>query len=165
MGGTVGRVVSVNISGGKGTSKKAVAEGRFRCDVGLVGDAHAGPGIRQVSLLAAESIARQQEVLESRRQEGKCPKAHGEDFNLRPGSFAENLTIEGIDLAHLPIGTKLKIGGEVEMEITKIGKECHVGCEIFKMLGNCIMPREGVFSRVLSEGTVRPGDEVVVECE
>ena len=82
MGGTVGRVVSVNISEGKGTSKKAVAEGRFRCDVGLVGDAHAGPGIRQVSLLAAESIARQQEVLESRRQEGKCPKAHGEDFNL-----------------------------------------------------------------------------------
>ncbi|MDK1030513.1 MAG: MOSC domain-containing protein [Planctomycetia bacterium] len=167
MGAAVGRVVSINLSAGKGTSKKAVAEGRFECDIGLVGDAHAGPGIRQVSLLAAESIAKQQQILADRQAEGKvkCPKAHGEDFSLGPGSFAENLTIEGVDLPHLPIGTKLKIGDEVEMEITKIGKQCHVQCEIFKMLGNCIMPHEGVFARVLTEGTVRPGDNVEVICE
>jgi len=216
MGVAIGRVVSVNISERKGTRKKAVPEGRFLRDLGLVGDAHSGPGIRQVSLLAAESIARQQRIFDERRggraKGSVCPKAHAggpdnlfvgvakpqevdgndvnqgnplvlakattrrgelsgppttadEDFRLGPGSFAENLTIEGIDLPRLPIGTKLKIGDEVEMEITKIGKECHVGCEIFKMLGNCVMPREGVFARVVVEGEIRQGDKVEVVCE
>jgi len=150
-----GKVVSVNVSKRKGVPKVPVPEAEFREEWGLVGDVHAGPGERQVSLLALEAIERQREVLRGK----VCPKAG--TFEIGPGSFAENLTIEGLPLAELPVGTRLKVG-EVLLEITRIGKECHVGCAIYKLLGNCVMPKEGVFARVLKGGKVRPGMEVVV---
>jgi len=152
-----GKVVSVNMSQKKGVSKVPVQETELREDWGLVGDVHAGPGKRQVSLLALEAILRQRETLLS---EGKsCPKAHG--VEIGPGAFAENLTTEGLPLAELPVGTRLKVG-EAVLEITRIGKECHTRCAIYKLLGDCVMPREGVFARVIRGGKVRPGMEVVV---
>lgn len=149
-----GKVVSVNLSKRKGVPKVPVPEAEIKEEWGLVGDVHAGPGERQVSLLALEAIERQREVLGGK----VCPKAKGE---LGPGSFAENLTVEGLPLAELPVGTRLEVG-EVLLEITRIGKECHVGCAIYKLLGSCVMPKEGVFARVLKGGKVRPGMEVLV---
>jgi MOSC domain-containing protein YiiM len=137
------KIVSVNISSTKGVVKKPVSSGCLEPDVGLVGDAHSGPWHRQLSLLAMESI--------------DFMRAKGAEVN--PGDFAENITTQGIELHTLPVGTRLKLG-EVEVEVTQIGKECHAGCEIRKLVGDCIMPRQGIFVRVLNPGEVRSGDPV-----
>jgi MOSC domain-containing protein YiiM len=140
------KVIAVNISEKKGTVKHPIEEGNFIEDFGLEGDAHAGKGIRQVSLLGRESYLKYKD----RDVKGLCD-----------GKFAENLTTEGIILYELPIGTVLKIGETVQ-EVTKIGKECHNGCEIQKLVGSCIMPKEGIFTRVLKGGIVRAGDEITI---
>ncbi len=123
--------------------KKPVPEGCLEPDVGLVGDAHSGPWHRQLSLLAMESI--------------QTMRDRGAEVN--PGDFAENVTTEGIELYTLPVGARLALG-EVEVEVTQIGKECHAGCAIRQLVGDCVMPRQGIFVRVLNPGTVRPGDPV-----
>jgi MOSC domain-containing protein YiiM len=138
-------VIAVCRSVAKGVSKTPVASAVFKVGVGLEGDAHAGGDVvREVSLLALESI-------------GKM-NSGGREF--KPGDFAENITTRGIDLASLPVGTRLLAGSDVTLEITQIGKKCHSGCAIFKEVGNCIMPKEGVFARVITGGTIRPGDEI-----
>ena len=131
----------------KGTLKKAVSEAVFRENWGLEGDAHAGAWHRQVSLLAGESIERVKEVLPG----------------LKDGAFAENIVTRGVDLTKLAVGSRLGIGRAVELEITQIGKECHNGgCAIKKATGDCIMPREGLFARVVRGGAARPGDSITV---
>ncbi|ADU26846.1 molybdenum cofactor biosynthesis protein C [Ethanoligenens harbinense YUAN-3] len=142
----MGRVVSVNRSEVKGVVKVPVASGELRVDVGLMGDAHAGTGKRQISLLAAESIEKMQ-------KQG----AQG----LVPGSFAENITTQGVELYTLPVGTRLQIGETLHV-VTQIGKECHKGCAIRELVGDCVMPREGIFTNVLKGGTVRSGDAVTI---
>ncbi len=146
MGQTIGRVQAINISEKKGVIKTPIKEGFFEVDHGLVGDAHAGKWHRQVSLLAKESVDKMtaQGVL------GLCS-----------GKFAENITTEGICLYELPVGTKLKIGSSIQ-EVSQIGKECHHGCEIKSQVGDCIMPREGIFTKVLVAGLVREGDVIEV---
>lgn len=113
----------------------------------MEGDAHAGKWHRQISLLGIQSI--------------DLMRAKGADVN--PGDFAENITIEGIVLYELPVGTRLFVGEEVLLEVTQIGKECHSGCEIQKQVGSCIMPTQGIFAKVLSGGMIHVGDTVVVE--
>jgi len=140
------KVIAVNISKKKGEVKHPIMKGLFKVNHGLGGDAHAGKWHRQVSLLGVESIDKM--------------KAKGAS-DLNVGSFAENITTEGIVLYELPIGTKLKIG-DVVLEVTQIGKECHAGCEIMKLVGDCIMPREGIFAKVLEEGYIKAGDDIVI---
>ncbi len=142
----MGKIVAINISENKGTIKKEVDQGDFLENYGIKGDAHAGNWHRQVSLLGIESIDKMKE----KGVEG-----------LTNGMFAENLTTEGICLYELPIGTKLKIGSTVQ-EVTQIGKECHKGCEIKVQVGDCIMPREGIFTKVLVSGVVKKGDSIEV---
>lgn len=140
-------VVAVCTSKKKGTKKQAIAEGLFKEDHGLIGDAHAGclPN-RQVSLLAVESIDKMRNL----------------GLNLSPGDFAENITIEGIDLCRLPIGTRILVSEEVILEVTQIGKECHTACAIRRQVGQCIMPEEGVFARVIQGGSVKPGNNIKI---
>ncbi len=144
-------VVAVNISTEKGTRKKTVASCRVLVDHGINGDAHAGKWHRQISLLAQESIDKMQSSLT--------------DIELKPGDFAENITTRGIEVMKLPVGTHLKIGGEAELEVTQIGKECHLSCEIRRLVGDCVMPREGIFAIVLKEGEIKPGDKIEVICD
>lgn len=162
-----GKVVSVNLSETKGVAKKSVLEVELVVDLGVKGDAHAAPGDRQVSLLAIESIARQKRIFQQRLDKSggskRCPKAHASLAELEPGSFAENITTEGLDIAKLPVGTRLLVGDETVLEISRIGKECHVGCAIFQQWGDCVMPKEGVFARVIRKGIVRAGDEIRVD--
>jgi MOSC domain-containing protein YiiM len=141
------RVVAINISEKKKTPKKSIPEGKLIKDFGFECDAHAGKWHRQVSLLAKESIEKAQGM----RTDGLCH-----------GMFAENITTEGIELYTLPIGTKLKIGDEALIEVTQIGKECHDGCAIRELVGQCIMPKEGIFGVVLEGGTVKENDEITV---
>jgi len=141
------KVTAVNISEKKGVIKHPIEKGFFKFNHGLEGDAHAGKWHRQVSFLGEESI----DKMRATGVEGLCS-----------GKFAENLTTEGITLYELPVGTKLKIG-EVIFEVTQIGKECHMGCEIRTLVGDCVMPREGIFARVLTEGYIKAGDEIVVQ--
>lgn len=140
------KVLAVNISETKGVPKKPIEKGYFEVNNGLVGDAHAGNWHRQVSLLGQESI----DKLDMSQITGSCV-----------GVFAENLTTEGVILYDLPVGTKLKIG-ETEMEVTQIGKECHLGCAIRTLVGDCVMPREGIFTKVLKPGWIKPGDEIEI---
>jgi MOSC domain-containing protein YiiM len=140
-----GHIHAVSVSDRKGVVKHNVASARLLVEHGLEGDAHAEGGIRQVSLLSLDSINKM--------------VAAGAD--VKPGDFAENLTIEGLEVMYLPVGTRLKVG-EVEMEITQIGKTCHKGCAIRELVGDCVMPREGVFARVLTAGLVKPGDVIEV---
>ncbi len=140
-----GKVISVNVSDNKGEKKHNIERCRLLEGHGLDSDAHAGPWHRQVSLLAAESI-------EKIRKMG---------LDVKPGDFAENLTTEGIELPTLPIGTRLRVG-EVLMKVTQIGKECHTRCAIFYQVGDCVMPKEGIFTEVLAGGEVRVGDEVEI---
>ncbi len=141
-----GRLVAVSVSDRKGVVKHNVDQARLLVEHGLEGDAHAEGGIRQVSLLAQESI----------------DKMVAAGAKVKAGDFAENLTVQGLEVMCLPVGTRLKVGSEVEMEITQIGKTCHKGCAIRELVGDCVMPREGVFARVLKEGVVKPGDMVEV---
>jgi len=139
------KVIAVCHSDKKGTRKEVVAQGVLREDYGLVDDAHADCCThRQVSLLATESI-------DKMRQLG---------LDVGPGDFAENLTTEGIDLVSLPVGTRLSVGDEVTLEITQIGKECHTKCAIFRQVGQCVMPEEGVFARVIRGGVVEAGGSI-----
>ena len=141
----MGKVIAVCISEKKGTQKHPVQEAEFIEDWGIKDDAHAGKWHRQVSLLSYDKI-------EAFRAQG----AEVED-----GAFGENLVVQGIDFATLPIGTKF-VCNDVVLELTQIGKECHSGCAIFKKMGECIMPKQGVFTRVLHGGTIRPGDELTI---
>ena len=141
-----GKIVAVCRSEKKGTIKKEIAEGLLIKDFGLERDAHSGKWLRQISLLGVESIN----------------KMKGKGFKIIYGDFAENLTVEGIVLYQLPLGTKLKVGENVLLEVTQIGKECHHGCEIRKKIGDCVMPREGIFARVLEGGKVKAGDGIEV---
>jgi len=150
-----GRIIAVCRSDKKGTRKKAVVRGLLRPDWGMEGDAHVGVGRRQVSLLAAESVKKQEQLLAARAPLLPFP-------SLPPGAFGENLLTEGIDLARLAIGTVLLIGGEAVLEVTQIGKECHSACEIGRLSGECIMPREGIFARVVAGGGVAAGDPVLI---
>ena len=141
-----GKVLAVNISEEKGTKKTNIQSCALLKDFGLQGDAHAGPWHRQVSLLANESI-------EKMRIKG---------LDVGYGDFAENITTEGVDLVHLPIGTTIRIGDSVLLRVTQIGKECHTRCAIYYQAGDCVMPKEGIFAEVMSEGEVEVGDEVVI---
>jgi len=142
-----GKVLAVNTSEEKGTKKTNVQSCTLLKDFGLKGDAHAGPWHRQVSLLANESIEKM--------------RAKGLDVGY--GDFAENITTEGVDLVHLPIGTEIRIGDSVLLRVTQIGKECHERCAIYYQTGDCVMPREGIFAEVLKEGEVKVGDEILIE--
>lgn len=140
------KVVAVCISEKKGTMKFAVPEIVLKKDHGIVGDAHAGNWHRQVSLLANESVDKMRKVFP----------------DIPVGAFAENILTEGIELFTLPLGTRLRVG-EALLELTQIGKECHADCAIRKQVGDCVMPREGVFTKVVEEGRVRAGDPVSME--
>ncbi|HIS94431.1 MAG TPA: MOSC domain-containing protein [Candidatus Ventricola gallistercoris] len=142
----MGKVIAVCTSDRRGIQKQDVCSGHFDVDWGISGDAHAGKWHRQVSLLSADKIAAFNE------------KGAG----VVPGAFGENLVVEGFDFRALPVGTLLRCG-DVLLEMTQIGKECHSHCEIYKKMGDCIMPREGVFARVLEPGTISVGDEMTIE--
>jgi MOSC domain-containing protein YiiM len=141
-----GKVLAVNISEAKGTRKTNVGSCRVLKSSGLAGDAHAGPWHRQVSLLASESIRKMTE----------------KGLDVGPGDFAENITTEGIDLVHLPIGTEIRLGPSVILRVTQIGKVCHDRCAIYYQAGDCVMPREGIFGEVISEGDIKVDDEIVI---
>jgi MOSC domain-containing protein YiiM len=140
-----GRIYAVSVSDRKGVVKHNVPQARLLVEHGLEGDAHAEGGIRQVSLLSLASIN----------------KMVAAGAQVAPGDFAENLTVEGLEVMTLPVGTRLKVG-QVELEITQIGKTCHKGCAIRELVGDCVMPREGIFARVLTEGVVKVGDVIEV---
>lgn len=137
-------VVAVCISEKKGERKKPVAAVELQVNHGIVGDAHAGEWHRQVSLLAQESI----------------DKMRALGLDVTTGDFAENITTIGINLPALPVGSRLRIG-ETLLEVTQIGKECHTRCAIFYQAGDCVMPKEGIFAKVITPGTVKPGDVIV----
>jgi len=142
-----GRIVSLNISAKKGIRKKPIKEVLLKTNYGIEGDAHASSKWhRQVSLLSLESIRKMQD----------------KGLNVNPGDFAENITTEGIDLPTLPVGTKMTIGNNIEVEVSQIGKECHTRCAIYYLAGDCVMPKEGIFVKVLKGGKVREGDEIIV---
>jgi len=135
------KIISINISAKKGMQKRPVPKALLIKDFGLEGDAHAGSGNRQVSLLNIEDI-----------------KA----FNLNAGDFAENLTIEGIDLKNISVGKQIKIGNDIVLEISQIGKECHTHCAIYKKVDNCIMPKSGIFAKIIVGGIIHAGDKIVL---
>ncbi len=146
MATTNGRIKAISISEKRGTKKVNVPEAELKVDFGIVGDAHAANWHRQISLLGVESI----------------DKMVAKGAQVSPGNFAENITTEGIDLIEIPIGGRVRIGENVEIEITQIGKECHSRCEIYEQVGDCVMPREGVFAKVISPGKIRVGDNAEV---
>lgn len=142
-----GRIVSINISDKKGVRKIPVKKAVILKDFGIQGDAHASANWhRQVSLLSFESIQKMQTTA----------------LKVKPGDFAENITTEGIELISIPVGTKVKIGKSVEAEVSQIGKVCHTKCEIYTQAGACIMPKEGIFVKILKGGTIKEGDEIIV---
>lgn len=139
------KVLAVCISENKGERKKPVESVKLRENHGIVGDGHAGDWHRQVSLLAQESIDKM--------------RAMGLDVNA--GDFAENITTTGIDLVSLPIGSRLQVGDTL-LEVTQIGKECHTRCAIYYQAGDCVMPKEGIFAKVITGGVIRPGDGIEI---
>jgi MOSC domain-containing protein YiiM len=141
-----GRIVAVSISRGKGERKSPAPSAELRENHGIVGDAHAGEWHRQVSLLALESIEKMQRL----------------GLSVGAGDFAENITTHGIDLVNLAIGTRLTVG-DVVLEVTQIGKECHNRCAIFYQAGDCVMPKEGIFAKVVKGGLIRPMDAIDVQ--
>jgi MOSC domain-containing protein YiiM len=143
--GNQAKVVSVNVSDQKGEKKTPVSVIELKMNFGIIDDAHAGNGHRQISLLAEESI----------------DKMRALGLDVASGSFAENVTTQGIDLVSLPIGTHVEIGDAL-VEVTQIGKECHNRCAIYHQAGDCVMPKEGIFAKVLRGGAVRAGDVVSV---
>ena len=146
MGTIKGKIKAISISKDRGTRKDNVPAAELKAGFGIEGDAHADNWHRQVSLLGQESIE----------------KMRAKGANVSAGDFAENITTEGIDLAALAIGSKLRLGSDAEVEITQFGKECHSGCVIFQQIGDCIMPREGVFAKVIKPGRIKPGDTIEV---
>ena len=169
-----GSVLSVNVSTRKGEAKRPAPEALFREAHGIEGDVHAGPGERQVSLLAWESVEAQLALM---REKGvECPKADAlareaggeadgraphDPYALNPGDYAENITVRGVDLKSVAPGDRIEVGPAL-LEVTRIGKECHQHCAVFKRLGDCVMPREGVFTKVLRGGAIKAGDAVAV---
>lgn len=143
---TEGRIRAISVSKEKGTQKANVPDAELKAEFGLVGDAHAGPWHRQVSLLGIESIE----------------KMIAKGAKVSPGNFAENITTEGIDLLALSLGSRLRLGQSVELEVTQFGKECHSRCEIFQQIGDCVMPREGIFAKVTKTGHICVGDVIEV---
>lgn len=143
-------IISVNISKKKGVSKSPIKEGFFKKNWGLKGDVHASPGRRQVSLLTMEAINTFNQILPANMNK------------IKPGDFAENLTIEGIDLASVKPGTRLKTRNVI-LEVSLIGKKCPRPCAIYKKIGSCIMPTQGIFARVIKGGRIREGDEIQEE--
>lgn len=141
------KIESIAISKKKGTRKEQVDQVSLLEDHGIEGDAHAGPWHRQVSFLASESIQ----------------KAREQGLDVTFGDFAENIATSGIDWLKVPIGTKINLGDAAKVEITQIGKECHNKCAIYYMAGDCIMPREGIFARVLQGGVIHCGDSVQID--
>jgi MOSC domain-containing protein YiiM len=142
------KIVAVCKSKEKGTKKKVMAEGILKEEYGLVGDAHADCCThRQVSLLAMESIDKMRRL----------------GFEVGPGDFAEKLTTRGVELLSLPVGTRICVGKDIILEVTQLGKECHSGCAIRQEIGKCIMPREGIFARVIHGGCVRAGDDIRID--
>lgn len=138
------KIVSIAVSKKKGTPKTQVEEVAVITDYGIEGDAHAGQWHRQLSLLASESIE----------------KAREQGLDVTFGDFAENIATLGIDWKKIPIGTRLRLGDSALVEITQIGKICHNKCAIYYKAGDCIMPREGIFARVLNGGNIKPGDKI-----
>jgi MOSC domain-containing protein YiiM len=141
-----GRIKAISVSKQKGMQKVNVPEAELRTDHGIVGDAHAGDWDRQISLLEIECI----DIMAAK------------GANVSPGGFAENITTEGIDLSALKLGDRLKLGAKVEIKITQFGKQCHGRCKIYEQIGDCIMPREGVFAKVSRGGSIRVGDVIEV---
>ncbi|MBN2591397.1 MAG: MOSC domain-containing protein [Sedimentisphaerales bacterium] len=141
-----GRIKAISISEKKGMRKKNVLEAKLEVDHGIIGDAHAGKWHRQISLLGFESFA---EVV-------------AQGVMVSPGDFAENITTEGINLKEIKVGDRILLGKDTKIEITQIGKKCHTKCEIYKQLGNCVMPKEGLFAKVLKSGSINIGDEIEV---
>ncbi len=142
-----GKVVAINTSDKKGMRKKTIKEAAIKIDYGIEGDAHASSEWhRQVSLLALESIKKMQAM----------------GLKVKPGDFAENITTKGINLPELPIGTKMKVG-EVELEVSQIGKECHTRCAIYYQAGDCVMPKEGIFVKVIKGGKIKEGDKIKIQ--
>ena len=139
-----GQIVAVSVSDRKGVKKTNIECGRLVANFGLEGDAHGGDWHRQISLLARESI----------------DKIRAKGLDVVPGDFAENITTSGFVLEELPVGTRLHLGAEALVEITQIGKVCHHRCAIFHQVGDCVMPRAGVFARIVKGGPVRPGDTI-----
>ena len=146
MATTKGRIKAISISKQRGTQKSNVPKAELQTNFGIVGDAHAGDWDRQVSLLGIEHI----------------DKMNTRGLDLSPGDFAENITTEGMDLRILAVGDRLRLGVEAELEITKFGKTCHGRCKIFERIGDCVMPREGVFAKVTRGGSIRVGDIIEV---
>lgn len=142
-------VISVNISERKTVRKKNVGSCNILENRGLEGDAHAGDWHRQVSLLAEESIEKMRKL----------------GLKVGPGDFAENITTRGIDLVSLPVGTLLTVGDDILLEVSQIGKECHTRCAIYYQAGDCVMPREGIFAKVLKSGRVKVGDAIEIKSE
>ena len=141
----MGKIMAICISEKKGTQKSRIEKAEFITDFGIEKDAHAGKWHRQVSLLSYETI--------------EAFKARGAE--VKDGAFGENLVVSGIDLINLPVGTLLR-SGDVLLEVTQIGKECHSHCEIYKKMGECIMPTNGIFTKVLQGGTIKTGDEIEI---
>ncbi len=141
------KIVSIATSKKKGTRKAQIDEVYLKKEHGLEGDAHAGNWHRQVSFLASEEI----------------DKARQSGLDVTFGDFAENIATTGIDWKNIPVGTRVHLGPEALVEITQIGKECHNRCAIYYKAGDCIMPREGVFARVLKEGKIKCGDQISIE--
>lgn len=142
-----GTIVSINVSSTKGVRKTPVQEARIIENSGIEGDGHASSEThRQVSLLAIESVRKMQAM----------------GLDVKPGDFAENITTEGLDLLALPVGTRLRIGQQVLAEVSQIGKECHTRCAIYYQAGDCVMPKEGIFVKIFTSGTIKVGDEILV---
>ena len=146
MATTKGRIRAISVSKERGTRKVNVPRAELQTGLGIVGDAHAGIWDKQISLLSIECIG----------------KMVARGAKVSPGDLAENITTEGIDLGTLKVGSKLRLGIDVELEITEFGKKCHGRCKIFEQIGDCIMPREGVFARVTQGGTINVGDVIEV---
>jgi cyclic pyranopterin phosphate synthase len=146
-----GRIFSINVSENRNEPKKMVPCASLKRDFGIMGDAHAGPGIRQVSLMSIEDMEKAEAMLVLK------------EIELKPGIFAENITTEGVDLSRLKVGNLIKIGTEVVLRVEKIGKDCSSPCRIGQSLGDCLMPKKGIFASVEKEGTIKIFDKIEIE--
>ena len=146
----MGKIYSINVSAGKGVPKENVAKAVLVKGHGIQDDAHAGTPVRQVSLLDMESVRGQM-------ADAAAKKA---TVQIRPGIYAENITTEGVNLAALKIGDLLRVGKSAVLQISKIGKECHSRCAIYHQVGDCIMPKKGIFAEVLEGGEIAVGDSI-----